>query len=723
MADTCPRCSAARVPNTRFCPQCGMVLAADTQADETPLPATSPSLHTPSGAGGPGSTPVPPGDWRKETLVARADTGGTPTEPSRDPRGSSPGTRPGAAGAEDSPVSREFAPDTVIDGRYRVLSVLGTGGMGSVYRVRHERMHKVMALKVVRSQLSRDPSVRARFHREAHALSSLESRHTVAVFDFGETPEGQLYLAMEHLRGRTLAAALREGPLSPRRTVHVLAQVLRSLQEAHEKGIVHRDIKPDNIFLVDGEEKDFAKLIDFGIAKADKAMAPRDGGQPLTQDDLLVGTPEYMSPEQARGMPVDVRTDIWAIGVVLCECLTGKRPFQGETPIDVIMSILQDPLPQPWELAPSAEVPSAVWSVGQRALQKEAGQRFDSAATMREAMEHAAEQDGVSATATPAPLPGAARPAPLIEASDDDSFDDGGQLAGRDEWSRFLVAQRRRRTFAALVSACVLGGAVAYVAPSLLEDASAPAVTEEREPNNDALHATAIRADSSVSGVLAVPVQGQADKDLFAVDLPPGPRFLDAQVETRGPMKVNLGLSAWVDGHLLFDGWGNRLPVSRVQRVLVEGKRLTLMVREENATSDVPPSPVEVPYRLTVEALRPVTADEDREPNDRRETATVLTEGARLQAGIHPADDEDQFRIHLPADEAEHRLEVTPSEGLALEVQLVGPEGRQVLRRAGKDGEKLSLPLSTRRCGSPCTAVVTADRGVPADAAYTLSWK
>ncbi|MBK7556178.1 MAG: serine/threonine protein kinase [Flavobacteriales bacterium] len=485
-------------------------------------------------------------------------------------------------------ATREFAPDTVIDGRYRVLSVLGGGGMGAVYRVRHERMHKVMALKVLRSQLSRDPSVRARFHREAQALSHLESRHTVAVFDFGETPDGLLYLAMEHLKGRTLAAALVDGALAPERAVHILSQVLKSLEEAHGKGIVHRDIKPDNIFLLDGEERDLTKLIDFGIAKAD-APAPaaaRTGpsGGPLTQEDLLVGTPEYMAPEQARGQTVDARTDVWAVGVVLCECLTGRRPFRGETPIDVIMCILQDALETPQELKPGIQVPQPLWRVVEKALAKDPAGRFPSVRAMRDAMEAALKEGGIQRLPALKTNPGTTA-APLLD-------DDEEELAGRDEWARFMRAQRRRRAVLAVVMAGGLAGGGAWMAPQLMAD---PHVTEEREPNNGATEANLVAADSSIAGTLAVPVSGKGDQDYFVLQLPPGPQMLELDVETRGGPKANLGLTVWQDEKAMVQGFGSREPRHHIRHLVVEGRTVYVRVQERTPPRTCHPHPMTFP--------------------------------------------------------------------------------------------------------------------------------
>lgn len=219
---------------------------------------------------------------------------------------------------------------TVINQRFKVIERIGEGGMGAVYRAEQIGMSRSIAVKVLLRELTENETVLRRFHLEALAVSKLRHPNTIQIFDFGETEDGLLYIAMELLQGRPLVDVLRkEKQLSVKSALHVIAQVAMSLREAHSKGIVHRDLKPDNIFLetVDGDPH-FAKVLDFGVAK----VAEGDGKQKtLTQAGAIFGTPKYMSPEQSRGVETDARSDIYSMGVILYELLSGRVPLMLRT--------------------------------------------------------------------------------------------------------------------------------------------------------------------------------------------------------------------------------------------------------------------------------------------------------------------------------------------------------------------------------------------------------
>ena len=220
----------------------------------------------------------------------------------------------------------------VIDGRYQVDGLLGHGGMGLVYRATHTRLRKVFAIKVLREQSSRDPQAMARFQREAESASAIGNAHIVDVSDFGTLPDGSTYFVMEYLEGVDLISATDDGaPMTVERACHIAIQLCRALGAAHAVGIVHRDLKPENVFLVhrDGDP-DFVKVLDFGIAKV------AHGPSPLTLDTEILGTPHYMSPEQAEGFPIDHRTDIYALGVLLYEMLSRRVPLDAETAVAIL---------------------------------------------------------------------------------------------------------------------------------------------------------------------------------------------------------------------------------------------------------------------------------------------------------------------------------------------------------------------------------------------------
>ena len=259
-------------------------------------------------------------------------------------------------------------------GRYEVLSRIGAGGMGEVYRARDLRLGREVALKVLDAGLLQDAKSIARFEQEARLAGSLDHPNVLAVHDVGDH-EGKPYLVSELLEGVTLREQLSSGPLSPPRAVAIALQIAQGLAAAHEKGIVHRDLKPENIFLTrDGR----TKILDFGIAKllpAARHHAITEGGaDPQTMPGTLIGTVAYMSPEQVRGEAVDARSDLFSFGCVLYELVSGRSPFAGNTPMEKAAAVLhRTPPPLP------LEVPPALASVVGRCLQKSAGDRFQTA--------------------------------------------------------------------------------------------------------------------------------------------------------------------------------------------------------------------------------------------------------------------------------------------------------------------------------------------------------
>jgi tRNA A-37 threonylcarbamoyl transferase component Bud32/tetratricopeptide (TPR) repeat protein len=276
----------------------------------------------------------------------------------------------------------------IIGERYRVLSPLGRGGMGAVYRVEHVMMKKEMALKLLHPELSRLEEVGKRFEREAEAAAKLDHPNIISVTDFGRTSDGQLFLVMELLNGRSLTDVIRPGgvgrPLPVARAIHILRQILRALEHAHAVGIVHRDLKPDNVMLVERDgEQDVVKLLDFGIAKMTITDGQQQSGTPkpetLTQAGIVFGTPEYLSPEQAMGEEADRRADLYSAGIVLYEMLTGKRPFEAASKVAVVsMHLTQKALPVT-RAAPTAQIPPWLERVVERAMAKKRDERYASA--------------------------------------------------------------------------------------------------------------------------------------------------------------------------------------------------------------------------------------------------------------------------------------------------------------------------------------------------------
>ncbi len=245
--------------------------------------------------------------------------------------------------------------ETVIAGKYRVDKLLGVGGMGAVYLGKHMALGKRVAIKVIEPALVRTKEIADRFRREARAASVVESDHIVQVFDAGEDPDVGLYMVMEYLTGEDLSQRLARGPLDVPSAATIAMQTARALAKAHAAGVVHRDLKPANLFLVTRDDGSlYVKILDFGISKfltTDVGAVGMTGGatagKPLTRVGAVIGTPQYMSPEQAQALGVDQRTDVWSLGVVLYEMLAGVPAYSGEGPYERIIVAIATQTPKP----------------------------------------------------------------------------------------------------------------------------------------------------------------------------------------------------------------------------------------------------------------------------------------------------------------------------------------------------------------------------------------
>lgn len=324
---------------------------------------------------------------------------------------------------------------TTIAGRYVIIDKLGAGSMGTVYKARHEAMGRFVAVKILRSDRILDTQSQARFEREARAMSLLKSPHTVTVYDFGEIPPDpvdeefsyagpSLYLAMEMLEGESLGHRLTSrGRLRIDEAVRITRHALLSLIEAHEKGVIHRDLKPDNLFLArtsEGEYGEICKVLDFGIAKV--LSDTSQGVDALeTQAGAVFGTPRYMSPEQAQGKPLDARSDLYTLGVLLYQMLVGYPPFTDDDAVVVMAHhIKTDPLP-PAVAAPDARIPKPLSDLVVRVIAKDPNARPHSAREFLAQLDQAYErvrkssppggsgEDGLEPNSLSNPPAGAAR--------------------------------------------------------------------------------------------------------------------------------------------------------------------------------------------------------------------------------------------------------------------------------------------------------------------------
>ncbi len=277
----------------------------------------------------------------------------------------------------------------IINERYRIISLLACGGMGKVYRAEQAALGRPVALKILNPSQGGegDPEFQRRFFLEAATSSKLRHPNTVTIFDYGKTEDAVYYIAMELLEGRTLHRALKdEGTLSPQRTMLIASEICRSLREAHGIGVIHRDLKPANVYLVrhdDRDENEAVKVLDFGLVKNVK-----EEDEHLTKTGIFMGSPKYMAPEQIRSEPGDARADVYCLGVVMFEMLTGKPPFDHSTPVDTMIAHLTDPVTAMSAVNPKVEVPPALESLVRKCLEKAPDDRF---ATMNDLL-HALQQ-------------------------------------------------------------------------------------------------------------------------------------------------------------------------------------------------------------------------------------------------------------------------------------------------------------------------------------------
>jgi serine/threonine protein kinase len=278
-----------------------------------------------------------------------------------------------------------LASGILIAERYRLERKLGAGGMGSVWLASDLSLDSTCAIKLVDPDKVGNEEVRVRFQREARAAAQIRSANVVDVFDHGLW-QGMPFIVMEYLEGEDLGARLeRKGRLELRETYEIVAQVARALVRAHAMGIVHRDLKPENIFLVPGDDHEVAKVLDFGIAKHDQ-YSLRDK---TTKTGSFMGTPYYMSPEQARGKNIDWRSDLWALGIIVFQCLTGRPPFESEALGDLMGMILYDPIPRITDRDPT--LPPEIEAFWQRAINRDRELRFQSAKELSDALGDTAE--------------------------------------------------------------------------------------------------------------------------------------------------------------------------------------------------------------------------------------------------------------------------------------------------------------------------------------------
>lgn len=408
--------------------------------------------------------------------------------------------------------TRDPLTDTIIDSRYEVIEPLGEGGMGTVYKVRHTTLDRLFAMKVLRRDLAADSSLAARFLQEARATAAVRHASVVAINDFGNLEDGAPYFVMELLVGETLATRMRaRGLLAPREAAGIVCKLADALGAAHAANVVHRDLKPENVFLVGAaagkSAADEVRIVDFGAAKI-------MGGSKLTRPGVVFGTPYYMSPEQASGQPVDARADIYSLGVLFYEMITGALPFEADTYMGVLTKHMFAAPMKPSERAPSGVQLGELETVILRALEKEPSARYATMAELSAAIQRATDARS-SATPPAQEAPHTGRTVALTNVP---------SAADRIERSvSRRVEEERRRKRRGIVVAAVSAAAtlsVCALAVTLLDDAKSsksllppppvgvatPAATPPTSPPTSLPSAmSGVSAMSAVSGSVAMP--------------------------------------------------------------------------------------------------------------------------------------------------------------------------------------------------------------------------
>ena len=403
----CPSCNSPLEHNARFCGVCGFrLLQQAAGASGAPGPAAQPqpkNLTTARAA-----TPAPGALPAVAPKVVGVPAGGTP-KPGRIPRLRKSGD--------------EIYINQVLNGRFKVESKIGEGGFGAVYRGVQLATGRKVALKLLHPEMTKDENLVARFEREGRVLCNLRDAHTITTYDFDRTGDGTLYIAMELLEGKSLHQLFHdEAPLEWKRMFKILIEMCSSLAEAHAQGIVHRDLKPENVYLEPRSgNPEFVKILDFGIAKVMRGDTIDPQSPQLTATGQTLGTLEYMSPEQLMGKPLDGRSDVYALGVVSYEMITGRLPFpDAKGPAGLITAQLkQTPLP-PSQANPRVTIPNTAERVILKCLEKDKNNRFPDvsalAVAMQEVLQSISDLSLLRAQSSPAIHPellAAVQPAPM----------------------------------------------------------------------------------------------------------------------------------------------------------------------------------------------------------------------------------------------------------------------------------------------------------------------
>ena len=584
-------------------------------------------------------------------------------------------------------ASAVLKPGDIIADRYRVLAPIGRGAMGTVYRAEHVQISKVMAIKLLHRELQQNPENVIRFHREAESASRLNHPNTVHVFDFGRTKSGSLYLVMEYVDGDDLAKVLhKDGPMPFGRVAYLCAQVAGSVEDAHAAGIVHRDLKPENIVVTQGRDGETAKVLDFGLAKLFEGTVEAQ----VTSSGTIVGTPYYMSPEQIQGHELDGRSDVYAIGAIMYECIVGKPPFEAPNPVGVLSKHLSEEPPRPSARSPLS-VPVEADEIILRCLEKDPDRRYQTAEEVRQALIEYLTAVG----------------------SGDWRLSGVGQAPfGSGERRVDSLFKPKRRLGWLILLFLLAGGAVAAWQV-------ATRGPSEGEPNHRAKDATQLLEDIEMKAYLGQRLSEESgDVDLFEIENPGrARRAADLEVSSIPNMDVVVELlrPGQEEPLVVADsrglGQGERLPNAPIE----PGKYL-VRVRERSVAGVLPTENVSDEYYIRWRYL-----DDDgtfeRELNDSLELGEPLELGAERRGWIGWRGDVDTFCLSEDAERVVAQVSALAGVDLVLRVvdQRTDRSGKYDDKGAGR-GET-SKTWRNVEAGKLCVEVsadVRDERGRPA---------
>jgi len=608
----------------------------------------------------------------------------------------------------------------VVADRYRLLAKLGVGGMGTVYKVEHVRMGKVMAMKLLHGDLSRDENMVRRFTREARAISRMRGRHSVQVFDFG-CADGLFYIVMEYLQGKDLGALLGDhSTLTVARTARLIHQVVEGVSEAHEQDIIHRDIKPENIFICAStqDEEEIAKVLDFGLAK----LKTRSSDESIvgTKHGLILGTPHYMSPEQIEGHEVTVATDIYSTGALIFKTLTGRPPYPGNNPIRILNSHLDDPIPRIGAIKPElAFLDQFFFS----ALAKQPEQRFKSIRALDAAFRDAIKERNQSSSSEL-----------KLEPVEGNSSDPGrllpklsnaliANLATSKDFDHFEWSLRFRRIGLVLLTFSLLVGAVWAVIWGVVMgnfyDHSA-----EAEPNDSLKSANDLRSGRPLLAAIGEPPSGvRADRDFFRVLGVEAGQVLSVQVSGVPGLDLVVEVVNANGERLLIhsaqgDGYGETIPNFRVGE-----EPLYLVVREMWKQGEKTKAKPDEWYSISIDSRNPMPGEE-HEPNENTRLASSFLRG-KANGMLSRPDDVDVYRFDRMSGLRSITVDVTglPTTDLTLELQDSTGRRLSFTDDAGLEkGERLVAALDVDQINQPIFLLVASERGFSSDCSYTVEF-